>query len=48
MTSSTDIIAKFEAAFEAFEMTNKRPTNLTLSPRYFTPSATIALGRRTT
>ena len=28
MTSSTKIIAKFEAAFEAFETTDKRPTDL--------------------
>ena len=28
MTSSTDIIAKFEAAFEAFKTTDERPTNI--------------------
>ena len=28
MTSSTNIIAKFEAAFEALETSDKRPTNL--------------------
>ena len=34
MTSSTDIIAKFEAAFEAFEMTDKRPTDLYVTQIY--------------
>ena len=34
MTSSTDIIAKFEAAFEAFEMTNERPNNLYVTQIY--------------
>ena len=28
MTSSTDIIAKLEAEFEALEMTDERPANL--------------------
>ena len=28
MTSSIDIVAKFEAAFEAFETTDERPTEL--------------------
>ena len=34
MTSSTDIIAKFEAAFEAFETTDDRPTNLYVTQIY--------------
>ena len=34
MTSSTDIIAKFEAVFEAFETTNERPTNLYVTQIY--------------
>ena len=34
MTSSTDIIAKFEAAFEAFETTDERPTNLYVTQIY--------------
>ena len=34
MTSSTDIIAKFEAAFEAFEMTDEGLTNLYVTQIY--------------
>ena len=34
MTSSTDIIAKFEAAFKAFETTNERPTDLYVTQIY--------------
>ena len=34
MTSSTDIIAKFEVAFEAFETTNERPTDLYVTHIY--------------
>ena len=34
MTSSTDIIAKFEAAFEAFETTDERPTDLYVTQIY--------------
>ena len=34
MTSSTDIIAKFEAAFEDFKMTNELPTNLYVTQIY--------------
>ena len=34
MTSSTGIIAKSEAAFEAFETTNKRPTDLYVTQIY--------------
>ena len=34
MTSSTDIIAKFEAAFEAFETTNERSTDLYVTKIY--------------
>ena len=34
MTSSTDIIAKFEAAFEAFKTTDKRPTDLYVTHIY--------------
>ena len=34
MTSLTDIIAKFEAAFEAFETTDKRPTDLYVTQIY--------------
>ena len=34
MTSLADIIAKFEAAFESFEMTNERPTNLYVTQIY--------------
>ena len=34
MTSSTDIIAKFEAAFKAFETTNERPTDLYMTQIY--------------
>ena len=34
MTSSTDIIAKFEAAFEAFETGNERPTDLYVTHIY--------------
>ena len=54
MTSSTDIIAKFDAAFEAFEMTDERLTDLYVAQIYdtfakiFTPTATPALGRGTT
>ena len=36
MTSSTDIIAEFEAAFEAFEMTDERPTDLYVTHIYDT------------
>ena len=36
MTSSTDIIAKFEAAFEAFKTTNERLTNLYVTQIYDT------------
>ena len=54
MTSSTDIIAKFEAAFEAFETTNERPTDMYVTQIYdaiakiFYLIRTTALGRRTT
>ena len=34
MKSSTDIIAKFEAAFEAFELIDKRPTDLYVTQIY--------------
>ena len=34
MTSSTDIIAKFEAAFEAFETTDECPTDLYVTQIY--------------
>ena len=34
MTSSTDIIAKFEAEFEAFETTDERPTDLYVTQIY--------------
>ena len=34
MTSSTNIIAKFEAAFEAFETTDKCPTNMYVTQIY--------------
>ena len=34
MASSTDIIANFEAAFEAFKTTNERPTNLYVTKIY--------------
>ena len=34
MTSSTEIIAKFEAAFKAFETTNKRPADLYVTQIY--------------
>ena len=34
MTSSTDIIAKFKAAFEAFETTDERPTDLDVTQIY--------------
>ena len=34
MTSLTDIIANFEAAFEAFETTNDRLTNLYVTQIY--------------
>ena len=34
MTSSTDIIAKFEEAFEAFEAIDKRPTDLYVTQIY--------------
>ena len=34
MTSSTDIIAKFEAAFEAFETTDERPTDFYVTQIY--------------
>ena len=34
MTSSTDIIAKFEAAFEAFETTDESPNNLYVTQIY--------------
>ena len=50
MTSSTNIIAKFEAAFEAFETTYERPTNLYVTQIYdsiakiFTPSNTTEFG----
>ena len=37
MTSSNNIIAKFEAAFEAFKTTDERPTNFTLH-KFMTPS----------
>ena len=54
MTYLTNIIAKFEAAFEAFETTDKRPTNLYVTQIYdaiakiFSPSVTTALGPGTT
>ena len=34
VTSSTDIIAKLEAAFEAFEATDERPTDLYVTHIY--------------
>ena len=34
MTSLTDIITKFEAAFEAFETTDERPTDLYVTQIY--------------
>ena len=34
MTSSTNIIAKFEAEFEALETSNKRPTDLYITQIY--------------
>ena len=34
MTSSTDIISKFEAAFEAYETTVERPTDLYVAQIY--------------
>ena len=34
MTSSTDIIAKFEAALESFETSDERPTNLYVTQIY--------------
>ena len=34
MTSSTDIIAKFEAAFEAFKTTDECPTDLYVTQIY--------------
>ena len=34
MTSSTDIIVNYEAAFEAFETTNERPTDLYVTKIY--------------
>ena len=34
MTSSANIIAKFEAAFEAFETTDERPINLYVTHIY--------------
>ena len=34
MTSLTNIIAKFEAAFEAFETTDERPTDLYVTQIY--------------
>ena len=34
MTSSTDVIAKFEAAFEAFKTSNERPTDLYVTQIY--------------
>ena len=36
MTSSTNIIAKFEAVFEALEPTNQRPTDLYVTQIYET------------
>ena len=49
--SSTDIIAKPEAAFEDFETTDKRPTNFYVTQIYdaianiFTPSVTAKFQR---
>ena len=34
MSSSTDIIAKFESAFEVFETTDERPTDLYVTQIY--------------
>ena len=34
MTSSIDIIAKFEAAFEAFETTDERPNDIYVTQIY--------------
>ena len=34
MTSSTDIIAKFKAAFEVFNTTDERPTDLYVTQIY--------------
>ena len=34
MTTLTDIIANYEAAFKAFETTNERPTNLYVTQIY--------------
>ena len=54
MTSSADIIAKFEAAFETFEMTHERLTDLYVTQihdataKTFTPFVKTALGRGTT
>ena len=54
MTSLTDIIKKSEAAFKAFETTNKHPTNLYITQIYdaitkiFTPYITTVLVPSTT
>ena len=54
MTSSTDIIAKLEAAFEAFETTSECLTDLYVTQIYdaianiFTPSVMPSLGPSTT
>ena len=34
MASSTDLIVKFEAAFEVFEMTDERPTDMYVTQIY--------------
>ena len=52
MTSSTDIIAKFEADFEAFETTDERPTDLYVTQIYdaiakiFYPNCYDSVGAR--
>ena len=54
MTSSTDIIAKSDAAFKAFKTTEERPTDLYVTKIYdaianiFTPSVMPSLGPSTT
>ena len=41
MTSSTDIIAKFEAAFKAFKTTNERPTVLYVTQIHYAISKIV-------
>ena len=52
MMSSTEIIAKFEAAFEAFKTTEERPTDLYVTQIYdaiakiFYPIRYVSVGAR--